>query len=57
MKIIQAGELEIIANQMLVKVGTPEDIASYVATSLVDSNLKGIDSHGITRISMYINQA
>ena len=35
------------------RLGTPEDLASTVATSLVLSNLVGHDSHGIVRIPQY----
>ena len=33
--------------------GAPVDIAACVADSLVDSNLAGIDSHGVARIGAY----
>ncbi|HIC88079.1 MAG TPA: Ldh family oxidoreductase, partial [Anaerolineae bacterium] len=36
--------------------GTPSDIAQYVSSSLVDSSLKGVDSHGVIRVSSYIDQ-
>ena len=29
--------------------GVPADIARFVSTSLVDSSLKGVDSHGVMR--------
>ena len=35
--------------------GTPDDIAACVARSLVESNLAGIDSHGVVRIGNYYN--
>ncbi|MCC6176897.1 MAG: Ldh family oxidoreductase [Chloroflexi bacterium] len=36
--------------------GTPDDIADFMAESLVDSNLAGHDSHGVIRIPTYVNQ-
>ncbi len=36
--------------------GTPDDVASLVASSLVDSNLAGHDSHGVIRIPSYVEQ-
>lgn len=35
--------------------GAPDDIAACVAHSLVESNLAGIDSHGVVRIVNYYN--
>jgi LDH2 family malate/lactate/ureidoglycolate dehydrogenase len=35
--------------------GVPEDIAACVARSLVESNLAGVDSHGVVRIGNYYN--
>jgi LDH2 family malate/lactate/ureidoglycolate dehydrogenase len=35
--------------------GAPEDIAACVANSLVESNLVGVDSHGVVRIGNYYN--
>jgi LDH2 family malate/lactate/ureidoglycolate dehydrogenase len=45
--------LEGICRRVLVALGTPEDLATTVATSLVLSNLVGHDSHGIVRLSQY----
>jgi hydroxycarboxylate dehydrogenase B len=45
--------LEGIACRLLVGLGTPEDLASTVAASLVLSNLVGHDSHGIVRVPQY----
>src|SRR3712207_7499325 len=35
-------------------VGTPDDIAHFVAGSLVGSNLAGHDSHGVIQIPGYV---
>jgi uncharacterized oxidoreductase len=35
--------------------GTPPDIADLVATSLVDANLAGHDSHGVIRVPWYVD--
>ena len=35
--------------------GAPDDIAACVAHSLVESNLAGVDSHGVVRIGNYYN--
>ncbi len=41
---------------ILVAVGTPQDIADVIAESLVDSSLKGVDSHGVLRVPQYLDQ-
>jgi LDH2 family malate/lactate/ureidoglycolate dehydrogenase len=35
--------------------GAPDDSAACVAHSLVESNLAGVDSHGVVRIGNYYN--
>jgi LDH2 family malate/lactate/ureidoglycolate dehydrogenase len=54
MKVIQAKPLETFVTDIFVAAGTPPDIAQYVSSSLVNSNLKGVDSHGVIRVSWYI---
>lgn len=56
MRLVQPAPLESLAINILQGAGTPPDIASYVATSLVDSNLKGVDSHGVMVISWYVDE-
>ncbi len=48
--------LEDVARRLLQAGGAPEDIARRVAFSLVDSNLKGVDSHGVARLPNYLQQ-
>ncbi len=52
--LIQAGELKGLSLSILKAVGTPENLASIVAASLVDSNLAGHDSHGVIRLPSYV---
>jgi LDH2 family malate/lactate/ureidoglycolate dehydrogenase len=56
MPTIQAAELESAAVRVLVAAGAPETAATVVAGSLVLSNLKGVDSHGIVRVAQYVDQ-
>lgn len=49
-------ELHDLAARALAAAGTPGDIADRVAGSLVDSNLKGVDSHGILRLPVYLKE-
>ncbi len=55
MKVIQPEQLERLLCGALEAAGTPEDIARVVAVSLVDANLKSVDSHGAVRIPSYLN--
>ena len=56
MPIFQAEQLESLLADIFEAAGTPLDIAQYVSSSLVDSSLKGVDSHGVMRVSMYTDQ-
>jgi LDH2 family malate/lactate/ureidoglycolate dehydrogenase len=49
-----AAELVRLSQSILEAVGTPEDLASVVAASLVDANLAGHDSHGVIRLNSYV---
>jgi hydroxycarboxylate dehydrogenase B len=51
-----AEDLERLAAAILGAAGTPGDIAGRVARSLVEANLKGVDSHGIMRLEWYLEQ-
>ena len=51
---IQAHELTTFATRLLAAGGLTDDEASLVAESLVGSNLRGYDSHGVMRIPHYI---
>ncbi len=55
MIVIQPKQLENLLCSALAAVGTPDEIARMVAVSLVDANLKGVDSHGAVRIPSYLN--
>jgi LDH2 family malate/lactate/ureidoglycolate dehydrogenase len=50
----QAAELRRFSQSILEAAGTPEDLASIVAVSLVDANLAGHDSHGVIRLTSYV---
>jgi LDH2 family malate/lactate/ureidoglycolate dehydrogenase len=49
-------DLHRLAAAILVAAGTPGDIADCVARSLVEANLKGVDSHGVMRLEWYLEQ-
>jgi hydroxycarboxylate dehydrogenase B len=56
MKYLTPERLTTILASILAAAGTPADIAQLVAASLADSNLKGVDSHGAIRVTMYVDQ-
>ena len=52
--LVSVDELRRLSQSILEAVGTPEDLASIVAASLVDANLAGHDSHGVIRLPSYV---
>jgi LDH2 family malate/lactate/ureidoglycolate dehydrogenase len=56
MPIVFARPLRSVAKSILSAAGTPHDIAECVSQSLVSSNLKGVDSHGVMRLEWYLEQ-
>ena len=51
-----ARQLNRLAHAILAAAGAPDDIAACVADSLVEANLKGVDSHGVMRLEWYLEQ-
>ncbi len=56
MKMIQYDALRALVTEIFVGAGVPAEIADVVAQSLADSNLKGVDSHGVLRVPQYLSQ-
>ncbi len=56
MPVFPADQLVQIGTRLFESAGAPADIALLVATSLVDANLAGHDSHGVVRIPQYLGQ-
>lgn len=56
MPVFQPNQLESLFTEIFAAAGTPSDIAEYVSSSLVDSSLKGVDSHGVIRVTSYVDQ-
>jgi LDH2 family malate/lactate/ureidoglycolate dehydrogenase len=54
-RLVSADALEHIARSILEAAGTPAATAGVVATSLVESNLVGHDSHGVRRLTPYLD--
>jgi LDH2 family malate/lactate/ureidoglycolate dehydrogenase len=51
-----AESLRLFCRQLLTALGTSEAHARIVSDSLVAANLRGVDSHGIQMISVYLQQ-
>ena len=56
MVIIPAAYLRTQVQRIFLGLGASESVASRVATSLVESNLVGHDSHGVLRVPEYIER-
>jgi LDH2 family malate/lactate/ureidoglycolate dehydrogenase len=48
--------LQEYSTNILSSAGLPESDARLVAESLVDANLRGVDSHGVSRIPIYVRR-
>jgi LDH2 family malate/lactate/ureidoglycolate dehydrogenase len=53
---VQANGLRDYCNQLLQKAGLPQDEAFIVADALVEADLAGIGSHGVSRMSVYLKK-
>jgi L-2-hydroxycarboxylate dehydrogenase (NAD+) len=47
-------QLKNFANQVFIKIGCPEAEADIAAKTLVSADLRGVDSHGVARLSGYV---
>ena len=56
MKTLQVDQVNELLIETFVAAGAPLDIAQYVAASLVDSSIKGVDSHGVMRVTKYVDE-
>ena len=53
---VHPDELRRYGAKILAAAGLPEPDATVVVGSLVDANLRGVDSHGVTRIPIYVER-
>jgi LDH2 family malate/lactate/ureidoglycolate dehydrogenase len=54
MPLVAPDELRSMSRDIFVAAGVPAESAAQVAASLVDANLAGHDSHGVIRVSSYV---
>ena len=53
---VAAVDLLVLATDVLVRAGTSPDEASIVANALVEADLRGMQSHGVLRIPIYVEK-
>ena len=51
---VAAPDLMRFVQQVLIRLGVPEDEAAIVADVLVSADLRGVDSHGVARFDRYV---
>jgi uncharacterized oxidoreductase len=54
MRRIQSSELREIGTRIFDALGSPHPESEWVSESLVNSNLRGYDSHGVIRVAQYV---
>jgi ureidoglycolate dehydrogenase (NAD+) len=53
---LQADVLERWSRDLLAAAGLEEDAAATVAATLVEASLRGVDSHGVARVPIYVER-
>ena len=54
--VVRPDELTLFCEELFVAAGVPRSEAALVAASLVDANLIGLDSHGVSRVADYLGR-
>src|SRR3990167_6827968 len=54
MVLVQAGKLQEFIKSVLLKARVREDVAKYVTEGLVQTSLRGVDSHGVRLLPHYL---
>ncbi len=52
---VDAGRLRSFVSEVFVKLGVPKEDADIVADNLVAADLRGIESHGVSRLRRYVD--
>jgi LDH2 family malate/lactate/ureidoglycolate dehydrogenase len=50
---VSLSKLKSYCDDILIKVGIPEQEAEIITDSLLEANLGGVDTHGVLRLSTY----
>src|SRR3954465_2240378 len=56
MPIISANSLKLYTGKILMAAGAPASAAELISDSLVSANLRGVDSHGVQLLPLYVQQ-
>lgn len=54
--VVHAAKLQQLVADILAAEGLPKPDAETVAASLVEANLRGVDSHGVSRVPIYVER-
>ncbi len=54
--VFEAGRLRAFCEEVFLSCGMVREDAAIVADSLVQANLRGVDSHGVTRVGIYVKR-
>ncbi|WP_158553331.1 Ldh family oxidoreductase [Peribacillus saganii] len=52
----KASKLRDFSNRVLMKVGVPEEEAEIITTTMIEADARGIHSHGLMRLPIYIQR-
>lgn len=55
-RVVRAADLSNFCVELFVAAGVPRSEAEIISASLVDANLIGLDSHGVSRVSDYLGR-
>src|SRR5665647_2326762 len=54
--IIERSRLSSFVAAVFVKAGVPDDEAALIAESLTEADLTGVESHGVSRVPIYLKR-
>ena len=54
--VYRADSLRTFCEEVFLSCGMAREDAAIVADSLVQANLRGVDSHGVTRVGIYVKR-
>jgi LDH2 family malate/lactate/ureidoglycolate dehydrogenase len=54
--VLRADSLQAFCEEVFLSCGLAQEDAAILADSLVQANLRGVDSHGITRVGIYVKR-
>ena len=54
--LVEAGELQRYCSALFAAAGMADDDASLAATQLVAADLRGVASHGVVRVPIYVQR-